>query len=123
MLETGSPGKDFDFLNAGDEEMSSEKEENLDENLEDIGKMELEAAMVAGKIEKLMGRDGSAPLQVTDDKTEVNFPKYPLKTAAVSTSLCGLSITLKRLKIMRISTVSKYPVSFCTLTGISILIS
>lgn len=62
--------KDFDFLNAGDEEMSSEKEENLDENLEDIGKMELEAAMVAGKIEKLMGRDGSAPLQVTDDKTD-----------------------------------------------------
>lgn len=60
--------KDFDFLNAGDEEMSSEKEENLDENLEDIGKMELEAAMVAGKIEKLMGRDGSVPLQVTDDK-------------------------------------------------------
>ncbi|MDE6761690.1 MAG: helicase-exonuclease AddAB subunit AddA [Lachnospiraceae bacterium] len=62
--------KDFDFLNAGDEEMSSGKEENLDENLEDIGKMELEAAMVAGRIEKLMGRDGSAPLQVTDDKTD-----------------------------------------------------
>ena len=30
--------------------------------------MELEAAMVAGKIEKLMGRDGSAPLQVMEDK-------------------------------------------------------
>ncbi|MCM1159190.1 MAG: helicase-exonuclease AddAB subunit AddA [Bacteroidales bacterium] len=59
--------RDFDFLNAGDEEMSSGKEENLDENLEDIGKMELEAAMVAKRIEKLLGRDGSRPLQITDE--------------------------------------------------------
>lgn len=60
--------KDFDFLNASDEEMSSEKEENLDENLEDIGKMELEASIVAGRIEKLLGRDGSTPFQVFDDE-------------------------------------------------------
>lgn len=61
--------KDFDFLNASDEEMSSEKEENLDENLEDIGKMELEASIVAGRIKKLLGRDGSTPFQVFDDET------------------------------------------------------
>lgn len=61
--------KDFDFLNASDEEMSSEKEENLDENLEDIGKMELEASIVAGRIKKLLGRDGSTPFQVLDDDT------------------------------------------------------
>lgn len=61
--------KDFDFLSAGDEEMSSEKEENLDENLEDIGRMELEASIVARRIEKLLGRDGSMPFQVVDDET------------------------------------------------------
>lgn len=66
--------KDFDFLNAGDAEMSSDKEENLDENLEDIGKIELEAAIVAGKIKKLLGRDGSIPLQVVDDRGEENEP-------------------------------------------------
>lgn len=59
--------KDFDFLSAADEEMSSEKEENLDENLEDIGRMELEASIVAGRIEKLLGRDGGTPFQVFDD--------------------------------------------------------
>lgn len=60
--------KDFDFLSTKDEEMSGEKEENLDENLEDIGKMELEATMVARRIEKLMGLDGiGKPYQVVDD--------------------------------------------------------
>lgn len=61
--------KDFDFLSASDEEMSSEKEENLDENLEDIGRMELEASIVAGRIEKLLGRDGGTPFQVFDDES------------------------------------------------------
>lgn len=61
--------KDFDFLSVSDEEMSSEKEENLDENLEDIGRMELEASIVAGRIEKLLGRDGSTPFQVFDDES------------------------------------------------------
>ncbi|MGN0153875.1 MAG: helicase-exonuclease AddAB subunit AddA [Lachnospiraceae bacterium] len=57
--------KDFDFLSRGDEEMTSEKEENLDQNLEDIGKMELEASIVARRIQSLLGRDGSKPYQVT----------------------------------------------------------
>lgn len=61
--------RDFDFLSVSDEEMSSKKEENLDENLEDIGKMELEASVVARRIEKLLGRDGSIPFQVVDDET------------------------------------------------------
>ena len=61
--------KDFEFLSANDEEMTSEKEENLDENLEDIGKMELEASIVARRIEKLLGRDGSTPYQVVDEET------------------------------------------------------
>lgn len=61
--------KDFEFLNSNDEEMTSEKEENLDENLEDMGKIELEASIVARKIEKLLGRDGSIPYQVMDEKT------------------------------------------------------
>lgn len=62
--------KDFDFLSVSDEEMTSEKEENLDENLEDLGKMELEASIVAGRIEKLLGRDGSIPFQVFDDESK-----------------------------------------------------
>ena len=61
--------KDFEFLSANDEEMTSEKEENLDENLEDIGKMELEASIVARRTEKLLGRDGSTPYQVVDEET------------------------------------------------------
>lgn len=58
--------KDFEFLSDRDEEMTSEKDENLDENLEDIGKMELEASIVARRIQSLLGRDGSTPYQVSD---------------------------------------------------------
>lgn len=61
--------KDFEFLKAGDEEMTAEKEETLDEKLEDIGKKELEASIVAGRILSLLGRDGSTPYQVVDDST------------------------------------------------------
>ena len=61
--------KDFTFLNAGDTEVSSEKQENLDEELEDIGKIELEASMVAGRIRRLMGENGGAPFYVTDNET------------------------------------------------------
>lgn len=61
--------KDFTFLNAGDAEVSSEKQENLDEELEDIGKIELEASMVARRIQKLLGEDGGVPFQVTDNET------------------------------------------------------
>ncbi len=63
--------KDFDFLSLQDEEMSGEKEENLDENLEDIGKMELEATIVARRIEALIGTDGSKPFQVVDEESGV----------------------------------------------------
>lgn len=61
--------KDFNFLSLRDDEMGCEKEETLDENLEDIGKKELEASMVARRIEKMLGGDGSKPLQVVDDAT------------------------------------------------------
>lgn len=61
--------KDFDFLNADDEAMTGEKEENLDEDLEDIGKMELEAAMAAKRIGELMGENGNKSFEVEDAKT------------------------------------------------------
>ncbi|MBR1865438.1 MAG: helicase-exonuclease AddAB subunit AddA [Lachnospiraceae bacterium] len=61
--------KDFDFLNLQDEEMSSEKDENLNEELEDIGRMELEASIVAGRIEQMMGVDGGSPFQVVDEES------------------------------------------------------
>lgn len=61
--------KDFVFLNAGDEGVISEKQETLDENLEDIGRMELEASVVAGRINRLLGREGGKPYQVTDSET------------------------------------------------------
>ena len=59
--------KNFLPLNADDEEMSIEKEENLNDELEDIGKIELEASMVANRIQKLLGRDGGEPFLVTDN--------------------------------------------------------
>lgn len=68
--------KDFDFLSLKDEEMSGEKEEDLDENLEDIGKVELEATMVAHRIEKLMGADGSKPFQVTEGENQLRNAEY-----------------------------------------------
>lgn len=58
--------KGFEFLKASDEAMTAEKEETLDENLEDIGKKELEASIVARRILAMLGRDGSKPYQVTD---------------------------------------------------------
>lgn len=61
--------KDFEFLSRQDAEMSSEKEEDLDPNLEDIGRMELEASMVARRMEQLMGMDGSSPFQVVDEES------------------------------------------------------
>lgn len=61
--------KDFDFLNTDDEAMTGERKENLDEDLEDIGKMELEAAMVAKRISELMGGNGNAAFKVEDAET------------------------------------------------------
>lgn len=64
--------KDFEFLKVTDETTeyaTAQKDENLDENLEDIEKTELEATMVANRIEALFGKDGSAPYQVTDSTT------------------------------------------------------
>lgn len=58
--------KDFEFLNRSDEEMTAEKEETLDENLEDIGKKELEATIVAKRILSMLGRDGRKPYQIVD---------------------------------------------------------
>ncbi|MCM1499120.1 MAG: helicase-exonuclease AddAB subunit AddA [Clostridium sp.] len=46
--------KDFEFLSLHDEEMTQEKNENLDEDLEDIGKLELEAEMIARRILELV---------------------------------------------------------------------
>ena len=46
--------KDFEFVQNSDEEMTAQKEENLDENLEDIGKIELEATMIAKRIQRMM---------------------------------------------------------------------
>lgn len=61
--------RDFEFLSDLDDAATSEKEENLDEELEDIGKLELEATMVAKRMEELLGRTGQAPFQVVDDET------------------------------------------------------
>ena len=69
--------KDFEFLDTADGIMQEKKEENLDENLEDIGKMELEATMVARRILRLMnGVEGEEPFLVTEENGErrkVNF--------------------------------------------------
>ncbi len=62
--------KGFEFLKASDEAMTAEKEETLDENLEDIGKKELEASIVARRILSMLGRDGSKPYQVTDKRID-----------------------------------------------------
>lgn len=60
--------KDFKFLQE-DMAETGEKKEELDEELEDIGKMELEASMVAKRIEELMGGNGENTYQVTDADT------------------------------------------------------
>ncbi len=62
--------KGFEFLKASDEAMTAEKEETLDENLEDIGKKELEASIVARRILSMLGRDGSKPYQVMDQRID-----------------------------------------------------
>ncbi len=62
--------KDFQFLSATDEEMTAQKEENLDENLEDIGKMELEATMIARRIREMTGEDGRDAYQVVAEDGE-----------------------------------------------------
>jgi len=64
--------KGFEFLKMSDEEMTAKKEETLDENLEDIGKKELEASIVARRILSMLGRDGSKPYQVTDKRIDEN---------------------------------------------------
>ncbi len=61
--------KGFEFLKMSDEEMTARKEETLDENLEDIGKKELEATIVAKRILSMLGKDGSEPYQVIDETT------------------------------------------------------
>ncbi len=58
--------KDFEFMKASDEAMTAVKEETLDENIEDIGKKELEASIVAKRILSMLGADGSKPYQVVD---------------------------------------------------------
>lgn len=68
--------KNFLLLNADDEEMSSEKEENLNDELEDIGKIELEVSMVANRIQKLLGRDGGEPFLVTDNDSGTLRPVH-----------------------------------------------
>lgn len=47
----------------------AKKQENLDDNLEDIGKKELEATIIANRIDGLMGKRGAAIHQVMDDNT------------------------------------------------------
>lgn len=61
--------KNFTYLSALDEAETSEKDEDLDEDLEDIGKQELEASMVAKRIAELMGNGKEKPHQVVDDIT------------------------------------------------------
>ena len=60
--------KEFEFLQLQDAEESAKKKETLDEELEDIGKMELEASMVAGRMEELLGKNGK-PYQIVDEDT------------------------------------------------------
>lgn len=59
--------KDFEFVQNSDEEMTAQKEENLDENLEDIGKIELEATMIAKRILRMMGEH---PYQIAAEDGE-----------------------------------------------------
>lgn len=50
-------------------EAESRQKEVLDEELNDIGKMELEASLIAGRIQSLMGWKGEKAYQVTDEET------------------------------------------------------
>lgn len=59
--------KNYEFLSSLDEAETAEREENLDEELEDIGKIELEAAMVAKRIRELMGASEKQGFRVTKE--------------------------------------------------------
>ncbi|MDO5156018.1 MAG: helicase-exonuclease AddAB subunit AddA [Eubacteriales bacterium] len=59
--------KDFEFLRAEDEMESAQNDEQLNDELEDIGKKELEATMVANRILDLM--QGDTAYQVVDEQT------------------------------------------------------
>lgn len=67
--------KDFDFLNCEDAEMTAEKEENLDEDLEDIGRMELEASMIGKRILEMMGKEEAPHFMVTEE-TSIRPVRY-----------------------------------------------
>lgn len=64
--------KDFDFVRMENEETTflSKKDENLNENLEDIGKQELEATMVARRIEELLGNTEKPAYMVYDKEID-----------------------------------------------------
>lgn len=64
--------KDFNFAKSEDvpQTMVAQKDEDLDENLEDIGRQELEATMVAQRIEKLFGKPDGNVYQVYDEKND-----------------------------------------------------
>ncbi len=63
--------KGFEFLSLKDEEMTAEKDERLDEKLEDIARKELEASIVARKILVLLGKEGDKPHQIVDKDSGV----------------------------------------------------
>lgn len=57
--------QNFEFLS--DRAVIGEKEEHLDEELEDIGKIELEATMVANRILEMLGANGKEPFQIMSE--------------------------------------------------------
>ncbi|MDE5864319.1 MAG: hypothetical protein K2H34_08235, partial [Lachnospiraceae bacterium] len=69
--------KDFDFLSLKDEEMTGEKNENLDEDLEDIGKLELEAEMIARRILRLIGECGEISNQDAEGSKDGSTEALP----------------------------------------------
>ncbi len=60
--------REYDVSGEAPESDGSQKEV-LDEELNDIGKIELEASLIAGRIERLMGWKGEPAFQVTDGET------------------------------------------------------
>lgn len=61
--------KDFEYISLESDDSRAKKKEHLDEELEDIGKMELEATMVAERIEHLLGKNGEKPYQILCEET------------------------------------------------------
>ncbi len=61
--------KAFDFISQEHADVSAKKEEDLDDILEDVGKVELEATIIAKRIQKLFGKEGNSRFQVTDSVT------------------------------------------------------